>query len=124
MSVMSNHQITRKVAKEVLDKLYLSISNPPRPGLCTLMSWTSSNPRYYLCLLRADFRFAMAMWDKHSGSRGYPISISTSKSSPRLQYNRCVVRQCPAYLELRCELAAHLHSTLKARWTNLGYIDL
>jgi hypothetical protein len=118
---MSNHQMTRKVAREVLDRLYLSISNPPRFGLCTLMSWAISKPRV---LLLADFSFAMAIWDKHSGSRGYPISVSTSGASPLLQYNRNVNSPCPAYLELRRELAAHLYTTLKARWTNLGYIDL
>ena len=115
---MSNHQITREVAIEVLGRLHLSISKPPRFGLCTLMGWT----RLDCCVL--DFSFAMAMWDKHSGKRGYPISVSTSGASPLLQYNRNVNSPCPAYLELRRELAAHLYTTLKVRWTNLGYIDL
>jgi hypothetical protein len=121
---MNNHKMNREMAREVLDKLNLSISYPPRFGLCTLMIWPSSKPLRIRWTLRADFDFAMAMWDKHNGKRGYPISVSTSGASPLLQYNRNVNSPCLAYLELRSELAEHLYTTLKARWTNLGYIDL
>ena len=114
---MNNHKMNREMAREVLDKLNLSISNPPRFGLCISLRlqirWT----------LRADFDFAMAMWDKHSGHRGYPISVSNCWAAPSLQYNSNVDSPCPAYLELRSELAEHLYTTLKTRWTNLGYIN-
>ena len=88
--------------------------------LSTIMSEMFDSPDQVRYPLLRDFELAMAMWDKHSGEKDYPISCNWDYRTPRLQYIR---PSSPTYLNLRRELAAHLYLTLRTRWANLGYIQ-